>query len=180
MLLVVLYILLLIYFTDNVLLQHPPESVPDLLATLQTPSTEFVIGTRYGKGVEVDPNWPFYRVVISYVARVMGSLLTPLSDPMTGFFGLRKDVFRRGKNINPVGFKICLELFVKCGCKNVKEVPFSFGTRSFGESKLSGKVIVNYITQLLELYQYKFPGLLTILSLALFLVIVLLFNHFSS
>lgn len=53
---------------------------------------EFVIATRYGEGVEIDKNWPLYRRIISVTARMMSRLLTPMSDPMTGFFALRKDV----------------------------------------------------------------------------------------
>jgi dolichol-phosphate mannosyltransferase len=67
------------------------------------------------------------------------------------------------KKINPVGFKIALELYVKCACKSSSEVPFSFGVRVHGESKLTGKVIINYLTQLWELYQYQYPGVLPIL-----------------
>jgi dolichol-phosphate mannosyltransferase len=73
-------------------LQHPPESVPSLFAALNHGDTEFVIGTRYGKGVAIDDNWPMHRRVISKGARMLGAALTPLSDPMTGFFGLRKEV----------------------------------------------------------------------------------------
>lgn len=73
-------------------MQHPPEKVPELVQQLAEGDTEFVIGTRYGKGVEIDKNWPMHRQVISKVARWMGALLTPMSDPMTGFFGIRKDV----------------------------------------------------------------------------------------
>jgi dolichol-phosphate mannosyltransferase len=129
-----------------------------------------VIGTRYGEGVAIDENWPLHRRVISKGARLLGVALTPLSDPMTGFFGIRRDVvclccwhiacdsfhvvmnlshfifillvpeqilhnqFARGKNINPIGFKIALELYVKCGCTRPTEVPFSFGVRIHGES----------------------------------------------
>jgi dolichol-phosphate mannosyltransferase len=53
-----------------------------------------VIGTRYGKGVSIDKGWPLHRRIISKTARLMGQPLTPLSDPMTGFFGIRKDVVR--------------------------------------------------------------------------------------
>jgi dolichol-phosphate mannosyltransferase len=107
-------------------LQHPPESVPDLLKILE--DREFVIGTRYGSGkMQVDKDWPFYRILISKGARLLAYPLTPLSDPMTGFFGIQKSVLSRGKNINPVGFKIAMELFVKCGVKTFGEVPINFG-----------------------------------------------------
>ena len=40
------------------------------------------------------------------------------------------------------------------------EVPFSFGTRKEGESKLTGKVMLRYLEQLGELYWWKYYGLI--------------------
>ena len=75
-------------------IQHPPESVPKLFQALDCDNHDFVIGTRYGKGVAIDDNWPMHRRVISKGARMLGAALTPLSDPMTGFFGLPAAVVR--------------------------------------------------------------------------------------
>jgi len=44
--------------------------------------------------------------------------------------------------------------------KGVTEVPFSFGTRKEGESKLTGKVMLRYLEQLGELYWWKYSGLI--------------------
>ena len=62
--------------------------MPELIKALE--DAEFVIGTRYGKGCTIDENWPLHRRVISSTARLMARPLTPLSDPMTGFFGIQK------------------------------------------------------------------------------------------
>jgi len=159
-------------------LQHPPESVPDLVDAITRSGADMVIGTRYGAGVAIDRSWPLYRRIISVGARMLSRPLTPLSDPMTGFFGIRKEVFQKGeKNMNNVGFKICLEAYVKCGCKSSVEVPFSFGVRTQGESKLTGAVMIKYLQQLSELYQYKYPYLLYILVL-LILAVLALFLYF--
>jgi len=152
-------------------LQHPPESVPALLDTLKVSHKEFVIGTRYGKGVEIDENWPMTRRVISKGARLLARPLTPLSDPMTGFFGITKDALNRaGGSINKQGFKICLELYAKCKIRSHGEVPFSFGVREEGQSKLSGKVMLYYIQQLLQLYAAN-PVLLVLLLLVILLAV---------
>eukprot|EP00744_Colponema_vietnamica_P032117 GILI01051760.1.p1 GENE.GILI01051760.1~~GILI01051760.1.p1 ORF type:complete len:117 (-),score=17.92 GILI01051760.1:180-491(-) len=92
---------------------------------------------------------------------------------MTGFFGLRKDVFARGRNVSPLGFKICLELYVKCGVRVHEEVPFSFGVRVEGESKLTGKVIVHYLQQLWELYNFRYPTLVRLFLLLIVVVVIL-------
>lgn len=80
-------------------LQHPPESVPAFLDALEelpnTPAEKipkFALGTRYAKGFEMDKDWPFYRRVISWGARILSRPLTNAQDPMGGFFALRKDL----------------------------------------------------------------------------------------
>lgn len=140
-------------------LQHPPESVPQLLKAFDKNAgkTEFVLGTRYGAGVAIDKDWPVHRRIISWGARLLARPLTPLSDPMSGFFGLRRDVFARGeKDISAIGYKIALELYVKCRVKSVEEVGFSFAARTVGESKLTGKVIVHYLKHLKALYRFAY------------------------
>lgn len=148
-------------------LQHPPEKVPELLAALHK-GVEFVIGTRYGEGVAIDKDWPLHRVVISKGARLLARPLTPLSDPMTGFFGVQRAPYAtaaKSKALSPLGFKIALEVYVKTGVSKVVEVPFSFGVRTVGESKLTGKVIVHYLLHLKDLYTYRMPWFLPLLLL---------------
>lgn len=138
-------------------LQHPPEKVPLMLKEL-VDGHDFVIGTRYGTGFDVDPSWPWYRVVISKGARLMARPLTPLSDPMSGFFGIARAALERGaRDTSPVGFKIGLELYVKCKCETFAEVNIFFAKREHGQSKLTGKVMVYYVLHLLQLYQFRFP-----------------------
>lgn len=163
-------------------LQHPPESVPSLFDSLRE-GHAFVIGTRYSPGVGIDKDWPMYRRVISSTARLMARPLTIASDPMSGFFGLQKQYLDKAVEdkieINPQGFKIALELLAKLPLpeddkKKLGEVPFSFGVRVEGESKLSGKVIIQYIQQLKELYIYKF-GLENLVLFVLFGAILALY-----
>ncbi|ANZ73580.1 BA75_01558T0 [Komagataella pastoris] len=156
-------------------LQHPPESVPDVLNALKEAS--FALGTRYAPGVEIDKEWGAFRRFTSWFARLLALPLTPASDPMSGFFGLQKTVFAsiNTNDLDVQGFKIALELLVKAKLPHgIKDVPFSFGLREEGESKLSNKVIVQYLLQLKELYIYKF-GVGTLAAVALLLVLVVLF-----
>lgn len=112
-------------------LQHPPEKVPELIAAMQGKGIEFAIGTRYASAeLSVDKDWPMYRRVISGGARALARPLSPLSDPMTGFFAISRKAWERGrKRINPIGFKICMEAYMKCGIqsKALAEVPILFG-----------------------------------------------------
>ncbi|CAI4053970.1 hypothetical protein N7582_005865 [Saccharomyces uvarum] len=152
-------------------LQHPPESVPDLFRSLHDHA--FTLGTRYAPGVGIDKDWPLYRRVISSTARMMARPLTVASDPMSGFFGLQKKYLENcnPRDINSQGFKIALELLAKLPLPRdprvaIGEVPFTFGVRTEGESKLSGKVIVQYLQQLKELYVFKFGANNLILFIA--------------
>ncbi|KAL9648467.1 hypothetical protein ABK040_014087 [Willaertia magna] len=161
-------------------LQHPPESVPRMLQPLlkNNDNTEFVLGTRYGSGsMSVDSNWPLYRRVISKTARSMARPLTPLSDPMSGFFAITTEAYRRARSsVNPIGFKIALELYVKASIKKHSEVPFAFGVRLHGYSKLSGKVIVHYLKHLYDLYLFCYPYLPIVLLLFVILFVYLMYT----
>lgn len=143
-------------------LQHPPESVPEVLRAFGIQGTEYVLGTRYPKqankkDIAIDKDWPIHRRIISWGARILARPLTSLSDPMSGFFAIRRDVFNKGfKNVSPIGYKIAMELFVKCNVNKYEEVGFPFGVRTEGESKLTGKVIIHYLKHLKALYLYSF------------------------
>lgn len=153
-------------------LQHPPETVPSIFTHLEKPGVEFVLGTRYGGSVAIDKDWPLHRRVISWGARILARPLTPLSDPMSGFFALRRDVYRRGAaKVSAIGYKIALELFVKCHVRKFSEVPFSFAARSVGESKLTGKVILHYIKHLYALYVFSFGMTALVLMVLLILAV---------
>lgn len=80
----------------------------------------------------------------------------------------------KARNLNSDGFKIALDLLVKCNISGraIAEVPFSFGVRSEGESKLTGKVMIRYLEQLAELYWFRFSALLVILAIFLFVMFV--------
>jgi dolichol-phosphate mannosyltransferase len=154
-------------------LQHPPEYVPKVFDALSQPGVEFTLGTRYGAGVAIDKDWPLHRRIISWGARILARPLTPLSDPMSGFFGLKKGVLNRGlPNVSPIGYKIALELYVKCRIRNYNEVGFSFAARTVGESKLTGKVIVHYLKHLRTLYWFKYGFLVLVV---LFMLIAIAF-----
>ncbi|CCL99509.1 uncharacterized protein FIBRA_01527 [Fibroporia radiculosa] len=170
---------------DNMLcmdadLQHPPEYVPQMLATL-SPTKQFVLGTRYGGGAGSDEGWPLYRRVISNGARMLALPLTSASDPMSGFFGIRKESFLKARNLNPHGFKIALDLLVKAHIQStaIAEVPFTFGLRSIGESKLTGKVMMRYLEHLAELYWFSYHAPIAFVLLLLTVIILFAWHYFT-
>ena len=160
-------------------LQHPPEAVPLMFREIIGGKVEFVLGTRYGSGeMRVDKNWPAYRRVISSGARLLARPLTPLSDPMSGFFAITKTAYERAKqnNLDSIGFKIALELYVKARIQKHSEVPFAFGVRVHGYSKLSSKVIVHYIQHLRKLYGFSYPYFIYFIIVAVLILFYLTFS----
>lgn len=89
--------------------------------------------------------------------------------------------FLKAKSLNSQGFKIALDLLIKANipANGIAEVPFSFGVRSEGESKLTGKVMVKYLEQLAELYWYKYSALVIFLVFLLFVALVLLMRAWT-
>jgi dolichol-phosphate mannosyltransferase len=137
-------------------LSHPPEKIPELLAALDS-GVDIAVGSRFADGGSTADNWGLLRWLNSRVATLLALPLTTLSDPMSGFFAIRRaTVLAGGSDLNPIGYKILLELIIKCHCGRVVEVPIHFDDRRFGESKLSIKEQLKYIQHLRRLYTYKY------------------------
>jgi dolichol-phosphate mannosyltransferase len=136
-------------------LSHPPEVLPAMLAKLND-GADFVLGSRYISGGTTSHDWGFLRWANSRVATLLAMPLTSVSDPMSGFFALRRSTFERGQDFNPIGYKIGLELIVKCHCERVVELPIHFEDRRFGKSKLTLHQQMLYLQHLRRLYVFKF------------------------
>ncbi|HNQ24138.1 MAG TPA: polyprenol monophosphomannose synthase [Phycisphaerae bacterium] len=141
-------------------LQHPPELIPALVARLDQGDADFVLGTRYAPGGEIQANWPQLRRWASRLATLLARPLVPLSDPMSGFFALGRATWERAAAVNPIGYKIGLELYVKARCTRPAEVPIPFATRAAGESKMTVSVNLAYLAHLVQLYHFRFPWLI--------------------
>ncbi len=142
-------------------LSHPPEAIPSMIAELEG-GGDFVIGSRYIAGGSTDSAWTLFRRLNSLSATVLARPLTKLSDPMSGFFAMRTADFRASKDLNPIGYKIALEMLVKGPFRSAREVPIHFADRKRGESKLSLKEQLRYIRHLARLYRFKFLGSRTV------------------
>ncbi len=135
-------------------LSHPVEAIPALLAALDA-GADFAVGSRYMPGGSTDDQWTPLRALNSRVATALARPFTNLRDPMSGFFAIRKSTFDGAAPLNPVGYKIGLELLVKCRCRAVVEVPIHFATRTRGHSKLTFSERLRYLRHLARLSWYK-------------------------
>ncbi len=136
-------------------LSHPPERIPEMLKALEA-GMDVAVGSRFVEGGSTAHDWGFFRWLNSRIATLLALPLTRLSDPMSGFFALRRSTFLAGRDFNPVGYKILLELIIKCHCRRVAEVPIHFDNRRFGESKLTFAEQLRYLQHLRRLYIYKY------------------------
>jgi dolichol-phosphate mannosyltransferase len=129
-------------------LQHDPGVLVRMLETMRGGNTELVLATRYSGGGGVG-DWDATRVKISRLATSLAnSLMTaPVSDPMSGYFMLRRDVFEQiAPRLSSLGFKILLDILLTLPPKSrIREVPFQFGKRLAGESKLSTGVAWEFL-----------------------------------
>src|SRR5206468_4514805 len=105
-----------------------------------------------------DAQWGLFRWLNSKVATLLARPFTSAKDPMAGFFALRRSTLEAGTDLNPIGYKIGLELIVKCGCRRIAEVPIHFADRQVGQSKLSFKEQLRYLQHLRRLFIYRYPN----------------------
>lgn len=138
-------------------LSHPVDVIPKLLGELDR-GAEFAVGSRYVAGGGTEEGWGFLRQVNSRVATALARPLTSLKDPMSGFFAFERRLLDRAATLDPVGYKIGLELLVKCRVSRVVEVPIRFEQRHAGKSKLSAKQQVLYLQHLVRLYAFRVRG----------------------
>jgi len=137
-------------------LSHPPEAIPSMLAALDDSTVDFVIGSRYVPGASTDEAWGFLRWVNSKIATWLARPFTRAKDPMAGFFAMRRQTFESAETLNPIGYKIGLELLVKCRCRKVAEIPIHFANRVNGLSKLNLTEQLRYLRHLKRLADYKY------------------------
>lgn len=134
-------------------LQHDESVLPKMLATLESGKADLVAATRYVEGGSAD-SFGARRGAISRLAtRLTQHLLgTPLSDPMSGFFMMRRDRFDAiADKLSPAGFKILLDIATTAGRSlRIAEQPYSFGTREAGESKFDMTVGIEFLGLLLS------------------------------
>lgn len=143
-------------------LSHPPEKIPEMVRLVED-GADFVLGSRYVEGGEIEEHWGFYRKLNSKVATLLACFLTKLKDPMSGFFCIPRRTLEACKELSPIGYKIALEIVVKSGAKTVAEVPIFFSRRKHGESKMNLREQLLYLRHLGRLYRFRYPGKLQFL-----------------
>tara|TARA_B100000482_G_scaffold47616_1_gene31588 strand:- start:3985 stop:5112 length:1128 start_codon:yes stop_codon:yes gene_type:complete len=134
--------------------QHPVEVVKDLFTVFSDKNNEVAIASRYlpHGGIK---KWSLSRRLLSRGAQTLGQLLLPgaigtINDPMSGFFIVKRSIITKTE-LDPVGYKILLEILARSQANKIQEVPYVFLERSSGKSKVAISHYSSYLRHLLRL-----------------------------
>ena len=135
-------------------LQHPPEVIEQLLSKAKSSGSDLVAASRLSEGGGTD-GLTWQRTLISKslagVSRIMFQKnLRTMSDPLTGFFVFRRSAVN-AELLQPKGFKILLEILIRCPKLKTSEIPFKFAQRFAGSSKANSQEMINLFRQMMEL-----------------------------
>jgi len=129
-------------------LQHDEQLLPHMLDVLRSEPVDLVVGSRYVAGGEIGEGLSGTRARISGFATWLARFIckAEIADPMSGFFILRREVFERAVgSLSQQGFKILLDLMASSPQPlRVRELPYKFRKRRYGESKLDVLVAWEY------------------------------------
>jgi dolichol-phosphate mannosyltransferase len=129
-------------------LQHDETQLPKMLALLQSGAADLVVGSRYVEGGSAD-SFNRHRAGASALATEVAKrvLRVKIADPMSGFFMIRKDRFEQlAPKLSTQGFKILLDIVATArGELRTVEIPYTFGSRLHGESKLDSMVALDFL-----------------------------------
>ncbi len=138
-------------------LQHPPEAIVNFYRSLDE-NNDLVAGNR----IKVVGKWPIHRKLMSYIAGLMGKMTlvlkkrSSIKDIMTGFFGSKRELWepiidKEKEKFTLEGYKVLFD-FLKIYPEKLKisYVDYVFGTRDFGESKITSKIIWLYFKSLFK------------------------------
>ena len=143
-------------------LQHDETQLTKMLSLLQTGQAELVVGSRYidgGSAASFDRGRAGASALATEVAKRL--LKVSIADPMSGFFMIRRDRFEElGPALSTQGFKILLDIVATAhGRLKTVEIPYTFGTRLHGESKLDSMVALDFLGLVLAKFTHDIVSL---------------------
>ncbi len=147
-------------------LQHPPEAIPLLWEQAMRTGADMVVGSRQGDffgPLGLTRIRSFTSKALTILARmVFPQTLKNVSDPLTGLFLVRRSAIDADV-LRPDGFKILLEILVRCPALHVSEILFNFAPRNEGESKADVREGIRFLRHLLFLRVTVNPHLIRFL-----------------
>ncbi len=129
-------------------LQHDETQLPKMLGLLQSGEFDLVVGSRYIDGGSAESFNRQRAGASAFATEIAKRLLrVEIADPMSGFFMIRRDRFEKlAPQLSTQGFKILLDVVATAhGALRIKEIPYTFGSRLHGESKLDSMVALDFL-----------------------------------
>ena len=138
-------------------LQHPPEQLRVFYDQALAQNMDLVLASRYIKGGSYQGLDGIGRLLVSVGLKWTAKLVFPerlmrVSDPLGGFFLMRRSLLS-DVTLRPIGYKILLEVLLRCPWRTLLEVPYQFQARAHGQSKASmrqGLLVLQHIWRLLR------------------------------
>ena len=135
-------------------LQHDEALLPKMLDAIEAGNADLVIATRYAQSGNAGGGFSKLRRNASTFATRLSNLLlkTNVSDPMSGFFMIRRDAIDGiAPNLATGGFKLLLDILASAPANlKIVEMPYQFRPRQLGTSKLDALVIADFLGLLLS------------------------------
>ncbi|NET58845.1 MAG: glycosyltransferase [Symploca sp. SIO2E6] len=134
-------------------LQHPPEILLQLLTAINK-GADLAVASRHVEDGGVS-DWSVVRRFLSRGAQLLGLIILPhvlgrVSDPMSGYFLVHHSAVNP-HTLNPLGYKILIEVLARGNIKQIAEVGYVFQERQAGKSKVSWKHYIDYLHHLVRL-----------------------------
>ena len=130
-------------------LQHDETLLPAMLAALREDRADLVIGSRYVGEGSAEAGFSVVRGAGSRLANRLArvALRADVSDPVSGFFMVRRPIFDEvAPKLSVQGFKILFDLIAsRTAPMRILELPYSFHAREAGESKLDAMAVTDYL-----------------------------------
>lgn len=135
-------------------LQHDESVLPGMYQMVRNGEADVVSASRFLTEDGADGLSSQTRVAISNNGIKLSNWVFNLdmTDPLTGFFVVRRDVVRRAlPDLSELGFKVLMDIIISAQPRpRVKEVPFKFRERVHGESKLDNRVMYEFFLFFIE------------------------------
>jgi dolichol-phosphate mannosyltransferase len=129
-------------------LQHDERLLPNMLEALRREPIDLVVGSRYAAGAGIGEGLSSSRARFSKLATRLARFVckAEIADPMSGFFMFRREIFDNSMHhLSGQGFKILLDLMLSSPQPlRIRELPYEFRKRCYGESKLDALVVWEY------------------------------------
>lgn len=140
--------------------QHDETVLPQMYAKAVA-GDDIVVGTRYSGSGSAGEGLSAAREAGSRLATKLSSVLTgtTLTDPMSGFFLMKRDVFDEvAPTLSKDGFKVLLDIIVSATrfrtrtdrSLSIGEVPYTFRPRHAGESKMNPLIVIQFLGLILS------------------------------